>query len=110
MTKAKESGFVSRSLYQVIDPMDFEGKPLVIDGEVVKVLKIHKKRPMELMGMDLTSLSQGKIDAVLEGLQRSCTPMLSSDDVNKLDLPIITHATMAFYGFFTVEGLPTLES
>lgn len=96
----KQSGFVNEHLYQMISPLDYYSKPFEVDGQLVEVLKIRKLKPAELMGINISALGEGNMDAVVEMLQRCCTPALSFEDVNNLDLPFILEATGVFKTFF----------
>ncbi len=98
--KKQESGFSSKTCYHMVDPKDFEGEPFEIDGRIVKVLKLNKKRPSEMMGIDISSIGEANIDATMEMLQRSCEPGLSFEDCNNLDLPNILEAAGVFKTFF----------
>ena len=96
----KESRFFSKTKYHLEAPTDYEGEPFKIDGEVVEKLILTKKRPMELTGISIASVGEGDIDAVVELLQRSCTPSLSFEDASNLDLWVITQAAGVFKSFF----------
>lgn len=94
------SGFVDNSTYSLVDPKDFDGEPFVVDGQVVKDLVIRKLKPMEMLDANIQELGEGNIGAVVEMLQRCCTPSLTAEDVNNLDLPVVLEASGVLKGFF----------
>jgi len=108
--KKQQSGFISKKTYRMVSPTNFDGEPFKVDGEVVESLKIHKKRPSELMGINISSVGEGNIDACVEMLQRSCEPHLSMEDANNLDLPFILEAAGVFKTFFMGTQLVMSES
>lgn len=98
--KKRISGFVNKNLYKLYDPQDFEGNPFKINGEVLEVIEFRKKRPAELMGINISSVGEGNIDTTVEMIERSCTPSMTLDEINNLDLPVILEATGVFKTFF----------
>ena len=101
-TSLVENGgdYIDKNTYVIPHPKDFSGEPFKVDGDVVEKLIIKRKRPSELMGIDIQSIGMGTIDTTIELLERSCTPHLTFDDVNNLDLPYLTIATGVFRSFF----------
>lgn len=93
------SGFLDSSNYQLLDPTDYHGKPFEVDGAVVAALKLRKPRPMELSGLDIQSIGVGDVNTVVELISRCSSPSLTADQVNDLDLSVITEATGAFKSF-----------
>lgn len=96
----KKSGFVNKNLYRLYNPEDFEGNPFKISGEVVEVIEFRKKRPAELMGINISSIGEGNIDTTIEMMERSCTPSMTLEEINNLDLPVVLEATGVFKTFF----------
>lgn len=95
-----KSVFISSSLFHLVDPLDYEGKPFKVNGAVVELIKITKPRPLELSGIDIQSVGMGDVNTVVELLERTASPDLSVEDINNLDLSVITAATGAYKSFF----------
>ena len=102
------SGFISKTEYRLYDPTNYEGNPFEVDGSVVGELIIKKLRPMELTGIKIESIATRDIEVMVELLQRSTSIHLSDEDVNNLDLAVITEASGVFMGFFM--GTPSVMS
>ena len=93
------SGFLDSATYQLVDPTDYHGKPFEVDGAVVAALKLRKPRPMELSGLDIQSIGTGDVNTVVELMSRCSSPSLTAEQVNDLDLSVVTEATGAFKSF-----------
>lgn len=101
---AKKSFYETPNLYRLMNPLKYDGEPLMQDGKVLESITLRKMRPSELSGVDLRDVARGDISTALELIKRSAEPHLG-DLAYDLDLPVISECVGVFYHFFTTRSV-----
>ena len=96
MPNSPEIIFKDENTFYIANPVIANGKPLVVNGNIVKRINIKTPELSEITDLTISDIGGGHINTILELLVRTSTPSLSMDDALQLRLDCMVLAAGGF--------------